>query len=169
MSIATDLQKLETDITNAYISISNNQGTIPNHKNTENLSDAIDSINVPKFWTEPEIKDVNFIDYDGTLLYSYYVDEVQEMTELPPLPIHPGLICQGWNWTLQDLKDLGRDMEVGAMYITSDGKTKAYIEIFEDLPIEGTICYTQTVANSVIVNWGDGTEDVTSDTVGNVY
>lgn len=126
------------------------------------------NVNVPNFWTEPEIKDVNFIDYDGTLLYSYYTDEVQEMTELPPLPIHPGLICQGWNWTLQDLKDLGRDMEVGAMYITADGKSKAYIEIFEDLPIEGTICYVQTVANSVIVNWGDGTQDVTSDTVGNV-
>lgn len=134
-----------------------------------NVNDyASANVNVPNFWTEPEIKDVNFIDYDGTLLYSYYVDEVQEMTELPPLPIHPGLICQGWNWTLQDLKDLGRDMEVGAMYITEDGKSKAYIEIFEDLPIEGTICYTQTVANSVIVNWGDGTQDVTSDTVGNV-
>ena len=134
-----------------------------------NVNDyASANVNVPNFWTEPEIKDVNFIDYDGTLLYSYYVDEVQEMTELPPLPIHPGLICQGWNWTLQDLQDLGRDMEVGAMYITADGKSKAYIEIFEDLPIEGTICYTQTVANSVIVNWGDGTQDVTSDTVGNV-
>jgi hypothetical protein len=36
---------------------------------------------------------VRFYDYDGTLLYSYTVAEAQELTELPPLPEQPGLIC----------------------------------------------------------------------------
>ena len=40
-------------------------------------------------------KAVNFRDYDGTVLYSYTVDEAAAMTELPPLPEHNGLICQG--------------------------------------------------------------------------
>ena len=133
-----------------------------NVKNYENAN-----VNVPSFWTEPQIKDVNFIDYDGTLLYSYTLAEIQAMTELPELPIHTGLTCQGWNWTLQELKDLGRDMEVGAMYITTNGKTKAYIELFYP-NTEGTLCFTQTVANSVKVNWGDGSADETDETVGNV-
>lgn len=44
MSIATNLQKLETDITNAYNTISTKGGTIPSDKNTNNLATAINSI-----------------------------------------------------------------------------------------------------------------------------
>lgn len=44
MSIADKLTKLNTDITNAYNSISVKGGTIPTNKNTENLSSSIESI-----------------------------------------------------------------------------------------------------------------------------
>ena len=44
MSIATDLQKLETDITNAYDAVQTKGGTIPSDKNTNNLPTAISSI-----------------------------------------------------------------------------------------------------------------------------
>ena len=44
MSIASELTKLETDITNAYSAIQTKGGTIPSNKNTENLSTAINSI-----------------------------------------------------------------------------------------------------------------------------
>lgn len=44
MSIASNLTKLETDITNAYNAINTKGGTIPSNKNTENLSTAINSI-----------------------------------------------------------------------------------------------------------------------------
>lgn len=44
MSIADKLTKLNTDITNAYNSISTKGGTIPTNKNTENIASAIDSI-----------------------------------------------------------------------------------------------------------------------------
>lgn len=72
------------------------------------------------------VKDVNFRDYNGTVLYSYTVEEASALTELPPLPTHEGLVCQGWNWTLADIKEMGRAVEVGAMYITDDGKTRIY-------------------------------------------
>ena len=54
--------------------------------------------------TEPEEKDVDFIDYDGTLLYSYTADEFLAMDALPPNPSHDGLVAQGWNWTLAEIK-----------------------------------------------------------------
>ena len=46
MSVADRLNKLSTDITNAYTSIENKGGTIPSNKNTNNLPTAIDSIEV---------------------------------------------------------------------------------------------------------------------------
>lgn len=47
MSIATQLTKLETDITSAYDAVEIKNGTIPNDKNTNNLSTAINSIPSP--------------------------------------------------------------------------------------------------------------------------
>ena len=44
MAISDRLNKLTTDITNAYTSIENKGGTIPANKNTNNLPTAIDSI-----------------------------------------------------------------------------------------------------------------------------
>ena len=44
MSIATEINNLKTNISNAYASIQTKGGTIPTNKNTENLSSAIGSI-----------------------------------------------------------------------------------------------------------------------------
>lgn len=44
MSIASELTKLETDITNAYDAVQIKGGTIPSNKNTNNLATAINSI-----------------------------------------------------------------------------------------------------------------------------
>ena len=92
------------------------------------MADAIESIPAG---TDDEIKTI-FIDYDGTLLYSYSVSEINALTELPALPSHTGLICQGWNWTLQELKSLNRPCVVGASYTTSDGRTRVYITVTEN-------------------------------------
>lgn len=104
--------------------------------------------------------DVRFLDYDGTLLYSYSVEEAQALTELPPLPTQPGLVCQGWNWTLEEIKSHNRAVDVGAMYITDDGKTRIYITIQEgQMSPHMSLCPN----GAVTVDWGDGTEpDVVS-------
>jgi len=49
-------------------------------------------------------KDVNFIDYDGTILYSYTAAEFANLSALPANPTHSGLTAQGWNWSLSDAK-----------------------------------------------------------------
>ena len=100
-------------------------------------------------------KEVNFYDYDGTCLYSYTVEEAAALEEMPPLPEHDGLICQGWNWPLYKIAAMGRAVNVGAMYITDDGKTRVYITLHDGRtsPLLGC-CPNGTVT----VDWGDGTE-----------
>lgn len=102
-------------------------------------------------------KDVNFYDYDGTCLYAYTVAEAQALSELPALPEQPGLICQGWNWSLEDIKAHNRAVNVGATYTTDDGTTRIYIHLDEGrtAPMLGVQVGRRS---TVTVDWGDGTE-----------
>ena len=105
-----------------------------------------------------EESDVNFYDYDGTLLHSWTLAETATRTELPPLPSHDGLICQGWNWTLDEIKALGRKCVVGANYITDDGKTRLYIKVTDELASDVSLVFGQGADQGVTVDWGDGSE-----------
>lgn len=107
--------------------------------------------------TPPKESDINFWDYDGTLLYSWTFAELAKKTELPPLPSHDGLICQGWNWTLQDIKDAGRELDIGALYITDDGKTRLYVDVDTETWDDFVLNYWQSNINTTTVDWGDGT------------
>ena len=100
-------------------------------------------------------KEVNFYDYDGTCVHAYTVAEAQALSELPAGPEHPGLVFQGWNWSLEGVKGLTRAMNIGAMYTTDDGTTRLYITLQEGRtsPMLG-VCVNGTVT----VDWGDGTE-----------
>lgn len=105
----------------------------------------------------PKESDINFWDYDGTLLYSWTLAELATKTELPPLPSHDGLVCQGWNWTLQDIKDAGRELDIGALYITDDGKTRLYVDVDTETWDDFVLNYWQGQKNATTVDWGDGT------------
>ena len=112
--------------------------------------------------------DVTFIDYDGSVLYSYSLAEAQALTELPTLPSHDGLVCQGWNWTLEAIKALNRPVTVGAMYITDDGATRLHIRIATIGRMTVPLYIGQTVANGVSIDWGDGSTTQTLPGTGNV-
>ena len=110
--------------------------------------------------------DINFWDYDGTLLYSWTLAELATKTELPHLPSHDGLICQGWNWTLQDIKDAGRELDIGALYITDDGKTRLYVDVDTEMWDDFELNYWRSTNDAVTVNWGDGSVAEVSQTSG---
>ena len=112
--------------------------------------------------------DVTFIDYDGSILYSYSLEESQKFKGLPSLPSHDGLVCQGWNWTLEEIKALNRPVTVGAMYITDDGATRLHIRIATVGRMTVPLYIGQTVANGVSIDWGDGSTAETLSGTGNV-
>ena len=105
-----------------------------------------------------EEKDVNFIDYDGTILYSYTKAEFANLSALPANPSHTGLTAQGWNWTKAQITAQLTAMPdapvwVGQMYVTSSGDTEIDIELFDGRlsPYLGI-----AVNGTVTVSWGDG-------------
>ena len=102
--------------------------------------------------------DVNFYDYDGTIVQSYSADDFANLSELPANPTHEGLTAQGWNWSLADAKthvaSYG-NLNIGQMYTTSDGKTRIYIS----LPEGRTSPILQLYLNDnseLDIDWGDG-------------
>ena len=112
--------------------------------------------------------DITFYDYDGTIVTSWTLEELATKTALPDYPSHEGLICQGWNWSLADLKTTNRKMNVGAMYITDDGATRLHIRIATVGRMTVPLYIGQTVANGVSIDWGDGSTVETLAGTGNV-
>lgn len=103
---------------------------------------------------------IYFYDYDGTLLYQYTPDEIQEMTELPDAPEHEGLVFQDWNWDLADIKNINHPLYVGALYTTYDGKGRLYITISSEDELEIKLTMYQSVTGACSLDFGDGTEPV---------
>lgn len=113
-----------------------------------------------------ESKDVNFYDYDGTILYSYTKSELNNLTALPENPTHEGLTSLGWNWTLQEIKDFLVDKsfaDIGQLYEPTDGKTKIYVTI-DKYTLNPTL--TIGLNGTATIDWGDNSTDtITSDNV----
>jgi hypothetical protein len=102
--------------------------------------------------------DVNFRDYDGTILHSFSKEQFLALSALPELPTQPGLICQEWNYTIEDAKAYVSEygvLDIGATYITDDGKTRFYISVIGERKFI-KIAFHISNANSLIIDWGDG-------------
>ncbi len=97
--------------------------------------------------------DVNFYDYDGFRVASYTIAEAKALTELPTPPTHEGLTFQEWNWTLNDISNYNRRyIDVGANYVTTDGKTHMKVVISGEVETSMTFKFKGTLT----VDWGDG-------------
>ena len=107
--------------------------------------------------------DVIFYDYDGTIVTTYSAADFAELSAMPANPTHEGLTSQGWNWSLADAKTYvaayGK-LNIGQMYITSDGKTRCYCTITEDaLYFELSLSLDDDT--ELDIDWGDGSEHTT--------
>lgn len=123
------------------------------------------TVNVSSGGGPVQKKQVNFIDYDGTILYSYTKTETNALTSLPSNPSHTGLTAQGWNWTLQQIKAQltampDGDIWVGQMYITSSGDTEIDVSFADSTRLSPIL--TIAVNGTITVDWGDNT---TADTL----
>lgn len=162
MSIASKLLEvndIKRDLSAAISEVSSTAAGVGTAGLTE-IPSYINNIVLKEPLTEP--KDINFIDYDGTLLYAYTADEFIAQNSLPTPPSHKGLVFEGWNWDLADLLEYagnGIRVDVGALYITDDRKTRVYVTKEEGL-LDQVISFYQNVARGVTVDWGDGTQSV---------
>lgn len=101
---------------------------------------------------------VNFYDYDGTLVKSMSSAQFRGLESMPANPSHEGLTAQGWNWTLADAKayvaQFG-ELDIGQQYVTSDGATRIYITLDGDMT-SPMLKLTVPSGSTVLVDWGDG-------------
>lgn len=126
------------------------------------MPDEIESISGGGGAVPVERKDVNFYDYDGTILHSYSAAEALSLTALPENPSHSGLTAQGWNWSLADAKAYVAEygaLNIGQMYKTSDDKTHIFIHLEKGRTSPMLGCCPN---GTVDVDWGD---DTTHDTL----
>ena len=165
MAKNNNLTDFLTDVANAIREKKGSSDPI----NPQNFSDEIASIETGG-GGGGVVGAVNFKDYDGTILHSFGKDEFLAMSEMPTLPTQRGLICQRWNYTLQDAQEYVAEygvLDVGAAYITDDGKTRLYITIAAKGRQDVPLYFSQTVANGVIIDWGDGSAPETLSGTGN--
>ena len=157
-----------TDLTKVASAIREKGGTSDPLVYPDGFVTAIQAIQAGGGTTPGAPGDITFYDYDGTIVTSWTLAELATKTALPDYPSHEGLTCQGWNWSLADLKTTNRKINVGAMYITDDGATRLHIRIATVGRMTVPLYIGQTVANGVSIDWGDGSAAETLVGTGNV-
>lgn len=107
---------------------------------------------------------VRFIDYDGTIVYSFKKHDFLMRTEMPELPTHLGLTNAGWNWTLESARRQVAEIgvfDIGCQYYTADDTFRIVLDIPTDNFETGFYCHKSGTGTGFI-DWGDGSEPSTN-------
>lgn len=155
----------EYDVTNYENASVETSGIIPAGTITisdNGITDVTEyaNANVQIDFTKDKRKDVNFYDYDGTIVQAYTTEEFLTLESMPDNPSHDGLIAQGWNWSFEDAREYVTEngiLEIGQMYVTDDDNTRIYIKLTEKRlsPYLGF-----AINGTATINWGDGTTEI---------
>ena len=159
----------DTELTSVANAIREKGGTSSTLEYPQGFIDAIQNIGPAVL----QPKDVNFYDFDGTLLYSYTFTEANALTSLPASPTRSRLTFQEWNWTLAQIKAYitavpGARIDVGATYTTSSGNTEIDIVLTDNLTVVLYINVT-SVSPALSCDWGDGTSSSAISSTGYVH
>lgn len=95
---------------------------------------------------------VRFFDYDGTILKEQWVYSGETATA-PPIPTHQYLTFAEWNNTFDNVTE---DIDTGAIYNTTDGKTYLFITLNAVTGLAPTLYFRKTTTSLMTINWGDG-------------
>ena len=110
----------------------------------------------------PIPKDVNFYDYDGTLIAGYTVEEAQALTSLPKAPDRTGdrlpVAFQRWTHTLEQVNATTGPLDIGACRISADGKTRVLIRA---LTANRSVTFqlSKDSTAELSIDYGDSTTD----------
>lgn len=169
MSIATEISRLATAKSELKTAINAKGGTLT----TETLGQYAAAVAGLSTGGGAIIKkDVNFYDYDGTLIKSYTVAEAQALSSLPDAPNHSTdatpLTFQSWNYTLAQVKATTSVLDVGATYIPTDGKTHFHISLTSSSGLALQMAIFKSNTSTLTINWGDNSTTTYSDS-GNMF
>ena len=132
------------------------------------VKDKISIEDIQVYNKKPEVEelDVNFIDYDGTILYSYGYQEFANLSAFPTCTcdssFNPTYNTAEWNWTtLAAAKTYvasNKKLQIGKQYINSSSATtrhclKMKIKLEEEFT-SPTLAFG--LNGTVLVSWGDG-------------
>ena len=167
----TDKSSIVSAISETFTSVSNGKSLVASaitDKGVTTSSDATFEImaqNIEAIPTgSPKPKTVNFYDFKGNLAHSYTTEEAASLSELPEAPVIEGFTFQKWNWSLASIKTWltkhendNCDLNVGGLYVTTDGHTRIYMHLREAelATLEMPFCIQQ-MAGTVVIDWGDG-------------
>lgn len=134
MSIASEITRIENNISSAYTALDRKGATLPQIQNSANLANTIESIPTGggDVVEDPVLR---LIDWEGTILKDYSKADALALEALPdPSDLsaysdidHEYLLFQEWNWSLANIKiwiqnHIGEALFVGAIYTTTDGQ-----------------------------------------------
>ena len=112
---------------------------------------------------------VRFVDFRGNIISQLRANS-GDFVPLPTPPVIDGFTFEGWSSNMP-IENGGitvdeNNVYCGALYRTSDGKTRVHLNITDENMRTLQFCYFQDVASGVEIDFGDGSVKYTSDISG---
>ena len=109
------------------------------------------------------LDDVCFWDLEGNLIKNVPMSETKNFTQtdFPTAPTYDNLTFQCWNHSLEDIQSTEYPLDIAPIYSTTDGKTHLKVKPYSTSYLDLQFNFSQTIANGVTFDFGDGSAPVT--------